>query len=60
MCLFIDLIFGFYSIKASHFNETKIYVKLDLKAANTTHKTAHIRETHVKKRIYITNSGFTI
>ena len=30
-------IYEFYSIKPSHLTETKIYVKLDPKAANTAH-----------------------
>ena len=30
-------IYKFYSIKPSHFTETKIYVKLDPKAADTEH-----------------------
>ena len=30
-------IYEFYSIKPSSFNETKIYVKLEPKAANTAH-----------------------
>ena len=30
-------IYEFYSIKPSHFTETKIYVKLDPKAVNTAH-----------------------
>ena len=30
-------IYEFYSIKPSHFTETKVYVKLDPYAANTAH-----------------------
>ena len=34
LCIFI---YEFYSIKPSHFTSTKIYIKLDLKEANTAH-----------------------
>ena len=43
-------------MQPSNFTETEIYANLDPKAANTE----HTRETHIKKRIYVPNSGFTI
>ena len=36
VCVYICT-YGFYPIKLSHFTETKIYVKIDHKAANTAH-----------------------
>ena len=59
--MFLNLLtffFKFYSIKPSHFTETKIDVKLDPKSAHT----ANTRETPIEKKenIHITNSGFVI